>query len=71
MKIDPMLLFCKENDIRQYCQINMSDDERTKLCEEYEIDNQLINRILSQSKIFVTTDLPKTINVIPFASMKR
>ncbi|WEB70257.1 hypothetical protein [Aerococcus christensenii] len=71
MKIDPLLLFCKEYDVRQYCHIDMFDNEKKKLCDEYDIDNQLIDLILSKSRIFVTTNLPKAIDVIPFALMKR
>lgn len=71
MKIDPMLLFCKEHEVRQYCHIDMLDRERKKLCEEYGIDNQWIDLILSNSRIFVTTDLPKTIDVVPFALNER
>ncbi|WP_268913983.1 hypothetical protein [Lentilactobacillus sp. SPB1-3] len=50
-------LFLSGNNVRKYCMVDISDEERYELSEEHEIPEETIDMILSMANIYTNVPL--------------
>lgn len=53
IKIKPLDLFAGKNDVRKFLKIEMFDENREYLKEEYDVCEELIHEMLETASIYV------------------